>query len=173
MVIDQLLSDAFLDRLRGRYGEDMFVMLRMLADTGRRPDELAKLMATCLDRSEFVDEQTGELQSAWVLVHDMPKVGVKDYRLFIAESTAQLIIEQRERVVARYPGTPLSQLRLFPRERLNPDGTEPLYTGRLSWAVRAGSTGLPELVGPSGEAVPARARVPVRVSAQLRAAPRR
>ena len=77
-------------------------------------------MATCLDRTEFVDEQTGELQSSWVLVHDMPKVAVKHYRLFIAESTAQLIIEQRERVVARYPGTPLSQLRLFPRERLQP-----------------------------------------------------
>ena len=85
VVIDQLLSDAYLERLRERYGEDMLVMLRVLADTGRRPDELAKLMASCLDRTEFVDEQTGELQSGWVLVHDMPKVAVKNFRLFIAD----------------------------------------------------------------------------------------
>jgi integrase len=154
VVMDQLLCDAFLDRLRRRYGEDMFVMLRLLADTGRRPDELARLIATCLDRTEFVDEQTGELESAWVLVHDMPKVGVKDYRLVIAESTARLIVEQRERVVARYPATPLSKLRLFPRERLNTHGTKPLPKGRLSWAVREWVRGLPELVGPSGEAFP-------------------
>ena len=89
MVIDQLLSDGYLDRLREGYGEDIFVMLRILADTGRRPDELAKLMASCLDRTEFIDEQTGELQSGWVLVHDMPKVAITSFRLFIAESTAR------------------------------------------------------------------------------------
>ena len=154
VVIDQLLSGRYLERLRERYGEDMVVMLRVLADTGRRPDELAKLWAGCLDRSEFVDQETGELQSGWVLVHDMPKVAVKNFRLFIARSTAELIIEQRERVLARYPGRPLSQLRLFPRERMNPDGTEPLYTARLSWAVRGWVRALPELVGPSGEQFP-------------------
>jgi integrase len=154
VVIDQLLSDAYLARLGERYGEDVLVMLRILADTGRRPEEVAKLWASCLDRTEFVDQQTGELQSSWVLVHDMPKVAIKDFRLFISESTAQLIIEWRERIVARYPGRPLSQLRLFPRERMNPDGTVPLYTSRLSWAVRRWVQNLPELLGPSGEEFP-------------------
>ena len=56
--------------------------------------------------------------------------------------------------MARYPGRPLSQLRLFPRERMNPDGTEPIYTARLSWAVRGWVKYLPELVGPSGEQFP-------------------
>ena len=154
VVIDQLLSDGYLKRLSERYGDDLLVMLRILADTGRRPDELAKLLASCLDRTEFIDEQTGELQSSWVLVHDMPKVNIKRFRLFISESTAQLIIEQRERVVARYPGRPLSELRLFPRERMNPDGSEPQYTARLSWAVRGWVRALPELIGPSSEAFP-------------------
>jgi integrase len=154
VVIDQLLSDGYLKRLGERYGDDLLVMLRILADTGRRPDELAKLLASCLDRTEFIDEQTGELQSSWVLVHDMPKVNIKRFRLFISESTAQLIIEQRERVVARYPGQPLSELRLFPRERMNPDGSEPQYTARLSWAVRGWVRALPELLGPSGEEFP-------------------
>ena len=154
VVIDQLLSDGYLRRLGDRYGEDVLVMLRILADTGRRPDELAKLWASCLDRTEFIDQQTGELQAAWVLVHDMPKVAIKDFRLFISESTAELIIEQRERVLARYPGRPLSKLRLFPREKMNPDATEPLYTSRLSWAVRRWVKNLPELCGPSGEQFP-------------------
>lgn len=154
VVIDQLLSDTYLDLLLSRHGEDVSVMLRILADTGRRPGELAALMATCLDRTEFVDEQTGELQSSWVLVHDMPKVAVKHYRLFIAESTAALIIEQRERVVARYPGTPRSQLRLFPRDRRNAHGTLPMYSGRLSCAVRHWRDGLPELIGAAGEEFP-------------------
>jgi hypothetical protein len=135
-------------------------MLRILADTGRRPGELAALMATCLDRTEFVDEQTGELHDAWVLVHDMPKVAVKNYRLFIAESTARLIIEQRERVVARYPGTALSALRLFPRERRNPHGTLPVDSGRLGCAVRGWRDGLPKLIGVGGEAYPRERVIP-------------
>ena len=154
VVIDQLLSQAHMSGLRERCGEDMCVMLQILADTGRRPGELARLMATCLERTEFVDEQTGELQSAWVLVHDMPKVGVKNFRLFIAQSTAELIIEQRDRVVARYPGTPLARLRLFPREKLNPHGTLPVYSARLSWAFRRWLRWIPKLVGPSSEEFP-------------------
>jgi hypothetical protein len=154
VVIDQLLSDAYLDRLREGYGEGICVMLQILADTGRRPDELAKLMATCLDRTEFIDEQTGELQSGWVLVHDMPKVAITNFRLFIARSTAELIIAQRDRVVARFPATPLSRLRLFPRRQLNPEGILPTSAERLSWAVRRWVSDLPELVGASGEQFP-------------------
>jgi integrase len=160
VVIDQLLSDTYLDLLAVRHGEDVCMMLRILADTGRRPGELAALMATCLERTEFIDEETGELASAWVLVHDMPKVAVKHYRLFIAQSTAQLIIEQRERVVARYPGTPLSALRLFPRDMRNPHGTLPASLGRLSDAVRGWRDGLPKLVGTSGEDYPRERVIP-------------
>ncbi|MGH2928207.1 MAG: tyrosine-type recombinase/integrase, partial [Solirubrobacteraceae bacterium] len=160
VVIDQLLSDAYLERLREGHSEDMCVMLQILADTGRRPDELAKLMATCLDRTEFIDEHTGELQNAWVLVHDMPKVAVKNFRLFIAHSTAEVIIAQRERVVARYPKTPLSSLRLFARRQLNPEGTEPISTSHFDWVIRGWVRGLPELIGPSGEQYPRERVIP-------------
>ena len=109
------LRRATSKRLRERYGEDMLVMLRILADTGRRPDELAKLMASCLDRTEFIDEQTGELQSSLgARARHAEGRRSSDFRLFISESTAQLIIEQRERVVARYPGTPLSRAAAVP-----------------------------------------------------------
>ncbi len=154
VVIDQLLSDAYLDRLRQGYGEDIFVMLQVLADTGRRPDELAKLMAMCLDRTEFIDEQTGELQSGWVLVHDMPKVAITNFRLFIARSTAELIIAERERVLGRFPTTPLSKLRLFPRRTLNPDGILATGSERLAGAVKAWVRDLPQLLGPTGEPFP-------------------
>jgi integrase len=154
VVIDQLLSEVYLDRLREGYSEDACMMLQILADTGRRPDELAKLIATCLDRTEFIDEQTGELQNGWVLVHDMPKVAIKDFRLFIARSTAELIIAQRERVAARYPKTPLSRLRLFPRRQLNPEGIEPTSTSQFDWVIRRWMSALPELIGPSGEPFP-------------------
>jgi integrase len=160
VVIDQLLADGYLDRLRREHGEDACAMLRILADTGRRPGELATLMATCLDRTEFLDQQAGELQSAWVLVHDMPKLTVKHFRLFIAQSTADVIIAQRERVVARYPDTPLSALRLFPRERRNPRGTMPVHAGWLNEALRAWVDALPRLVGPGGEQYPRERVIP-------------
>jgi integrase len=160
VVIDQLLSEAYVERLREGHSEDMCAMLQILADTGRRPDELAKLMATCLDRTEFIDDQTGELQNAWVLVHDMPKVAVKDFRLFIAPSTAEVIIAQRERVIARYPNTPLSRLRLFPRRQLNPEGREPVCVSHFDWVFRGWVRALPELIGPSGEQFPPERVIP-------------
>lgn len=154
VVIDQLLSDDYLTMLRSQAGEDVCAMLQLLADTGRRPGELAALKATCLASTEFIDEETGRLERSWVLIHDMPKVSVKNYRLFIAESTAQLIIAQRDRVQARYPDTPLTRLALFPRTHRNPHGVIQAGEGRLDAAVRVWVDSLPRLVGPSGEDFP-------------------
>jgi integrase len=159
-VIDQLLSTEYLARLRDRDGDDVCTMLLLLADTGRRPGELARLRATCLEQTEFVDQHTGQLQSAWVLVHDMPKLKIKRHRLFIGESTAQLIIEQRERVTARFPDTPPSELALFPRERRNPHGIYPTWAGKISGAVRAWADALPTLTGPAGEEFPRERVIP-------------
>jgi integrase len=153
-VINQLLSDEYLSMLRGQAGEDVCAMLQILADTGRRPGELAALKATCLASTEFIDEDTSRLERSWVLIHDMPKVNVKNYRLFIGESTAQLIIAQRDRVQARYPATPLTRLPLFPRPQKNPDGVIHATTGRLISAVRCWVDSLPRLIGPSGENFP-------------------
>ena len=102
----------------------------------------------------------------------MPKVKVKNYRLFIAESTAQLIIAQRERVQARYPDTPLTRLPLFPRDRSkNPHGIIHATTTRL--ISRPGLGRQPAASRrPERRGLPSRACRPLRVPAQLRAAPR-
>jgi len=81
----------------------------------------------------------------------MPKVNLKNYRLFIAESTAQLIIAQRDRVQAHYPDTPLTRLALFPRTHRNPHGVIHAGEGRLGTAVRDWVHSLPSLVCPGGE----------------------
>jgi integrase len=154
VVIDQLLSQEYLAMLRAQAGEDVCAMLQLEADTGRRPSELAALTATCLTSTEYIDEDTGRLERSWVLIHDMPKVKVKNYRLFIAESTAQLLIAQRDRVQARYPATPLTRLSLFPRTHRNPHGVIPAGEGRLHAAVRSWVDSLPRLVGASGEDFP-------------------
>ena len=155
VVIDQLLCDDYLALLRSRAGEDICALLQLLADTGRRPNsELAPLKATCLTDTEFIDPETGRLERSWVLIHDMPKIRVMNYRLFIAESTAQLIIAQRERVQARYPDTPLARLALFPRITRNPHGLIPVGLWSLDNAVRSWVDSLPSLVGPSGEEFP-------------------
>jgi integrase len=171
-VVDQLLSERYIARVAARFGEDMRALIQVLTDTGRRPDEACALRATCLEKSEFIDSETGELQAAWILVHDMQKVGITNYRLAIAQSTAQVIIAQRERAQARYPDTPLSELPLFPRELQNPYGTCPVKSRRLNQVVRGWADALPELIGPAGEQYP-RERVTRPVSPQLRPAARR
>jgi integrase len=154
VVIDQLLSEEYLAMLRSQAGEDVCAMLQLEADTGRRPSELVPLTATCLASTEFIDEETGRLERSWVLIHDMPKVNVTNHRLFVAGSTAQVIIAQRDRVQARYPDTPLTRLSLFPRTYRNPHGVIPAGEGRLDAAVRVWVDSLPRLVGPSGEDFP-------------------
>jgi integrase len=154
VVINQLLSEEYLAMLRSQASEDICAMLQLLADTGRRPGELVALNATCLDSTEYIDEETGQLERSWVLIHDMPKVNLKNYRLFIAESTAQLIIAQRDRLQARYPDTPLTHLALFPRTHRNPQGVIHAGEGRLGTTVRDWVQSLPRLVGPSGEDFP-------------------
>ena len=89
-----------------------------------------------------------------------PRSRVKNFRLFIAYSTAELIVEQRDRVVARYPGHAALELRLFPRERLNPNGTVPVYSARLSWAFRGWRARCPKLIGASGEEFPRERVIP-------------
>lgn len=160
VVVDQLLSARYLPRVADRFGEDMRALIQVLADTGRRPDEACALRATCLEESEFIDSETGELQIAWILVHDMPKVGITNYRLAIARSTAQVIIAQRERAQARYPGTPLSDLPLFPRGMQNTYGIFPVKSRRLNQVVRAWVDALPGLIGPAGEQYPRERVIP-------------
>ena len=135
VVMDQLMSRESLALLPN---DDMRALVQVEADIGRRPEEACALRALCLTTSDSVNQATGEMESHWLLVHDMPKVGVVNHKLAIADATARVILEQQQRVKARYPGTPFKQLALFPRVGKNADGTVWIGSSTFSRVVRSG-----------------------------------
>ena len=149
-VIDQLLDPAALDLAETMHGEDERAMVELQARVGRRTGELCGLRCDCLAFDEVVDE-TGQLRAAPVLVHDMPKVSIRGYRLPVDEETAQIIREQQARARARYPGTPASLLALFPAVMMNPRGTKACSVATFDAHFRDWVDALPELSGPGGE----------------------
>jgi integrase len=149
-VIDQLLDPAALDLAEAMHGEDERAMVELQARVGRRTGELCGLRCDCLAFDEVLDE-TGQLRAAPVLVHDMPKVRIRGYRLPIDEETAEIIREQQARVRARYPGTSTSSLALFPAVMMNPRGTKPCGVTTFDAHFREWVDALPELSGPGGE----------------------
>jgi integrase len=151
VVMDQLMSPQTLALLPT---DDMRALVQVEADTGRRPDEACSLRALCLTTSESVNQVTGEMESRWLLVHDMPKVGIVNHKLAIADATARVILEQEQRVKARYPGTRLNELALFPRSLKNAAGTMATDSAALGRTVRSWVDALPQLLGPGGEAFP-------------------
>lgn len=150
VVLDQLLSPAALESLEERSGTDRRAMVELAARVGRRTGELCTLGFGCLTFEEILDE-AGQLRAAPVLVHDMPKVGVRGYRLPIDEETAEIIAAQQARVIARYPDTPASALALFPAIVMNPRGTKGCNVTTFEVHFRDWVDGLPELLGPDGE----------------------
>ncbi len=83
------------------------------AEVGRRTGELCQLCWDCLAFEETIDE-AGQPRSSPMLVHDMPKVGVRGYRLPVGQAVVAVVRAQQARVQARYPSTPTSLLALFP-----------------------------------------------------------
>jgi integrase len=150
VVLDQLLDTGALDGLEASYGTQMRAMVEIGAAVGRRTGELCGLRLQCLAYEEIPDE-TGRLRAAPTLIHDMPKVGVRGYRLPIDEQTAGIIREQQARVRARYPGTPVSQLALFPAVVMNPQGVKGCNVTTVDVHFRDWVDGLAELLGPDGE----------------------
>lgn len=92
----------------------------LLMDTGRRPDEICGLPLECL--------ATGD-DGKWVLMWTNFKANRFGRRLPIHDSTAAVIQAQQTAVLARYPDTPRAELKLFPRERDNPDGRFSITAG--------------------------------------------
>ena len=88
------------------HGEQVRIAVELLADTGRRPNEICILAWDCLDHDAQLDENGQERKLA-VLVHDMPKVARTGCRLPIDEQTAQLVGHSEEadaRALPRHPG---------------------------------------------------------------------
>lgn len=150
VVLDQLLEPIALEALDERSGADRRAMVELAARVGRRTGELCALRYECLASEEILDE-AGQPRAAPVLIHDMPKVGVRGYRLPIDEETAEIIAAQQVRVAARYPDTPTSALALFPALKLNPRGVKGCSASSFEVPFRSWVDHLPELVGPDGE----------------------
>jgi integrase len=103
-------------------------------DTGRRPEDILGLPLDCLARDK---------DGAAVLVYDNAKAHRLGRRLPVSEATATVITSQQARVRARFPATPLAELKLLPAARRNPDGRRPMTIDMLEgrhreWADRLG-----------------------------------
>jgi integrase len=117
------------------------VGISLAMDTGRRPDDLCALPLDCLGH---------DTDGKPVLIYDNHKAGRRGRRLPISEATAAVIIAQQERVRARYPQTPLADLKLLPTTRANPLGTRHITVNGLENAHRQWVDALPPLLLTSG-----------------------
>ena len=144
-VVAQLLDDPALGLLEQMHGDWVRLAIEVLADTGRRPNEICILAWDCLDYDTQIDDN-GASQKLAVLIHDMPKVARTGCRLPIDHATAQLIITQKHRVRDKYPDTPTRELRLFPRTQRNPHGTTPMKPMELARVTRRWVSALPALL---------------------------
>ena len=117
--------------------------IELAIDTGRRPEELCTLNVDCLSRDD---------DGAAVLVYDNHKAHRLGRRLPISESTAQLLINQHQHVRARWPDTPLGELKLLPTDRRNPDGTKAITAFSLAFHHRTWVKRMPVLSTADGAA---------------------
>ncbi|HEY3258831.1 MAG TPA: tyrosine-type recombinase/integrase [Pseudonocardiaceae bacterium] len=110
--------------------------VELAIDTGRRPEEICDLDFDCLARDE---------DGAPALIYDNHKANRPGRRLPISEHTAALIVTQQQRIRARYPDTPVGQLKLLPTDRRNPGGRRAITAFSLAFAHRVWVDKLPVL----------------------------
>jgi integrase len=127
------------------------VATELAIDTGRRPEEIAALDWDCLAR---------DADGAPVLVYDNHKASRERRRLPVSEATAVVITAQQQRVRARFPGTPASQLKLLPSDRRNPHGRKPVTAFTFGYAHRTWISKLPVLRTRDGTEFPRERVVP-------------
>jgi hypothetical protein len=125
--------------------------IELAIDTGRRPEELCALPFDCLARDD---------DGLAVLVYDNHKANRLGRRLPISEGTAQLIIEQQQRVRDRYPHTPVGELKLLPTDRRNPAGRKAITPFSLAFAHRSWVSRMPVLTTADGAEFDKRKVVP-------------
>jgi integrase len=129
-----------LDSLEATGSSEIRTAVELIIDTGRRPSEICRLPYDCLERDE-----DGKL----TLVYDNHKSARKARRLPISGETGAVIIAQQERVKARFPKTPVSQLKLLPTALTNATGTKPVTSEWLASRHRAWVESLPEFAVPT------------------------
>jgi integrase len=115
-------------RLEDLTSWEMRSAIELAIDTGRRPEELCGLAFDCLARDD---------DGLPVLVYDNHKANRLGRRLPVTETAAQLIVAQQGRVRARFPDTPVGELKLLPTDRRNADGTRAITAFSLAFHHRA------------------------------------
>ena len=158
-VVEQRLDEPALGLLERMHGLTTRRAIELLADTGRRPNEICIMTVDCLDFDNELDD-AGEQKKLGVLVHDMPKVARHGCRLPIDQATVELIAVQKRAVRARYPDTPTKELRLFPRMHRNPHGTIPTNPAHISRIMRLWVNALPTVIDVDGTSFPREGIVP-------------
>ncbi len=134
-VLNQLTSA--LPALEESAGPAVRAAAELFMDTGRRPAEICRLGWDCLDQDS---------DGKYPLVYTDFKANRQGKRLPVADETAAVITGQQQRVRARYPGTPASELALFPRTTRNRDGKRPFTESMVSSHHRSWVTSLPPLL---------------------------
>ncbi|CQD22287.1 site-specific recombinase XerD [Mycobacterium europaeum] len=129
---------AHLDELTS---PEMRTAVELAIDTGRRPEEICDLDYDCLTRDD--DGQP-------VLIYDNHKANRPARRLPIGEQTADVILAQQQRVRARYPETPVGELKLLPTDRRNPGGRRAITGFSLAFAHRTWVDRMPLLHNADG-----------------------
>jgi integrase len=119
---------------------DLRVATELLIDTGRRPDEIARLDLDCLDRDH---------DGKPVLIYDNHKAHRHARRLPIPEATAALITHQQDIVRTQFPDTPSNELKLFPAPIRNPAGRRAINDDWITSRHRKWVDGLPDVTVPT------------------------
>jgi integrase len=124
---------AHLDELTS---PQMRTAVELAIDTGRRPEEICELDFDCLTRDD---------DGMPVLIYDNHKANRPARRLPVGEQTAAVVITQQQRVRARYPDTPVGELKLLPTDRRNPGGRRAITGFSLAFAHRTWVDRMPVL----------------------------
>ncbi|RLL70701.1 hypothetical protein D7M15_22275 [Streptomyces sp. Z26] len=120
----------------------MRVAIDVMIDTGRRPDEICKLTWDCL-----ATDPRGKYELIWTNF----KCNRLGLRLPIPQATADVIREQQQRVRARFPDTPLSELVLLPGSIRNPRGTRSVALGTIQERHSEWVAAMPPIVMEDGK----------------------
>lgn len=125
-------------------------MLRLAAETGRRPGELVSLKYDCVD----IESHGGPF-----LIYTETKVtDGQERRLPVLDIVVDTVRRQQAVTRERYPDPPIADLRLFPRMTMNPHGYHPIHSSQFGEGLRRWVDALPRLdsaeIGSDGNPLP-------------------
>ena len=117
--------------------EHMPPLVRLAAETGRRPGELVSLKYDCIET---------ESEGGPFLIYTETKVTAgQERKLPVLSAVVDTVREQQLRTRQRHADTPIEHLRLFPRSTMNPHGYHPMGSLLFGDALRKWINELPSL----------------------------